>query len=113
MAEHRHDSDAKELETYFTAVIDWVSTVFKRTPDKEMRGLEWGRLYETYHLNPYDSNAVDARVTELRSDPKVHKKNGIYEYILGGEERSELLDIRMFDEKVKSTAYEQQTAQAK
>ena len=113
MAEHRQDTDAKELETYFISVIDWVSTVFKRIPDKEMRGLEWGRLYETYHLNPFDSNAVEARVTELRGDPAVHKASGIYEYILGGEERSELLDIRMFDDKVKRTAYEQQTAQAK
>ncbi len=113
MADHRHAPSAKELETYFTSVIDWVSTVFKRIPDKEMRGLEWGRLYETYHLTPYDSRAVDIRVTELRSDPAVHKASGIYEYILGGEKRSELLDIRIFDDKVKRTAYEQQTAQAK
>lgn len=113
MAEHRHDSSAKELETYFTSVIDWVSTVFSRVPDREMRGLEWGRLYEEYHHNPYDSSVVDTRVTELRGDPAVHKTSGIYEYILGGEKFSDLLDIRMFDDKVKSTTYEQQTRQAK
>ncbi len=113
MAEHRHDSSAKELETYFTSVIDWVSTVFSRVPDREMRGLEWGRLYEEYHHNPNDSSVVDTRVTELRGDPAVHKTSGIYEYILGCEKFSDLLDIRMFDDKVKSTTYEQQTRQAK
>ena len=40
-----------ELKTYFTSVIDWIGSVFTRSPDKEMRGLEWGRLYETYHSN--------------------------------------------------------------
>lgn len=113
MAEHRHDSNVAELERYFTTVIDWVSSVFSRVPDKEMRGLEWGRLYEEYHRTPYDSRAVDARVTELRSDPAVHNARGIYEYILGGETRSELLVIRMFDDKVKRAAYESQTAAAK
>ena len=44
-----HDNDINELKTYFTSVIDWIGSVFTRPPDKEMRGLEWGRLYETYH----------------------------------------------------------------
>lgn len=113
MAQHRHNIESTELECYFTTVIDWVSTVFMRVPDKEMRGLEWGRLYEEYHRTPYDSRAVDIRVSELRADPAVHKANGIYEYILGGETRSMLLDIRIFDDKVKRSAYERQTGAAK
>ena len=112
MAEHRHDAHADELERYFTSVIDWVSTVFSRIPDREMRGLEWGRLYEEYHLKPYDSVAVDERVTQLRNDPAVHKASGIYEFILGGGQDTKLLDIRVFDDKVKRLAYERQTAEA-
>ena len=51
LAQHRHDTDIAGLQTYFTSVIDWISSVFIRAPDREMRGLEWGRLYETYHSN--------------------------------------------------------------
>ena len=51
LAQHRHDTDITGLKTYFTSVIDWIGGVFIRPPDKEMRGLEWGRLYETYHSN--------------------------------------------------------------
>ena len=51
MSRHRYDNNIKELKTYFNSVIDWVSSVFIDVED-EMRGLEWGRLYETYHKNP-------------------------------------------------------------
>ena len=44
----RGDADIGELKTYFKTVIDWVDGVFERTKD-EMCGLDWGRLYETYH----------------------------------------------------------------
>ena len=53
MSQHRHDTDIQELETYFTSVIDWISGVFSDV-ESEMRGIEWGRLFETYHNQPYD-----------------------------------------------------------
>src|SRR3954453_14039120 len=40
LAEHRHDTDITGLQSYFASVIDWISSVFIRPPDKEMRGLE-------------------------------------------------------------------------
>ena len=52
LAQHRNDDSIAELKTYFTSVIDWIGSVFTRPPDKEMRGLEWGRLYELYHSKP-------------------------------------------------------------
>lgn len=113
MADHRRDNDAGELERYFTTVIDWIAAVFIRPPDKEMKGIEWGRLFEEYHQQPYDGQAVDERVSALRGDPAVRKTSGIYEYILGGEKRSELLEIRVFDEQVKRSVYESQTTDAK
>ena len=112
MAAHRRDENAAELIAYFTSVIDWVSTVFDRTPDKEMRGLEWGDLYERFHSQPYSASAVNARVDALRVDGAVHNPKGIYEYILGGEEYPELLQIRIFDDRIRKVVYERQKADA-
>lgn len=113
LAQHRHDTDIHELRTYFTSVIDWVSGVFIRPPDKEMRGLDWGRLYERHHSTSYNAAALDARVDELRGDPAVHDAKGIYEFLLGGEKQPQLLAIRLFDDKDKRVAYAQQTTKPK
>ena len=113
LAQHRHDSNINELKTYFTSVIDWISSVFIRSPDKEMRGLEWGTLYETYHSKAYDAAALDVDIDDLRADPAVTNKKGIYEYLLGGKKDSQLLAVRLFDDKTKAAAYSQQTQKAK
>jgi hypothetical protein len=113
LAQHRHDADIGELRNYFTSVIDWIASVFIRQPDKEMRGLQWGRLYEDYHLNAYNAAQVDKDVDELRADEAVTNAKGIYEYLLGGRNAPQLLDIRLFDEKTKRVAYERQTQKAK
>jgi len=113
LAEHRHDVDITGLKTYFTSVIDWIGSVFLRPPDKDMRGLEWGRLYELYHSQSYDAAKIDADVDELRADPAVHNSKGIYEYLLGGKKDTKLLSIRLFDVNMKRVAYQQQTDKAK
>ena len=112
LAQHRGDADIAELKTYFTSVIDWVGSVFTRPPDKEMRGLDWGRLYETYHANAYNPADLDAEISTLRSDPAVTSAKGIYEYLLGGKADKQLLAIRLFGEPTKRAAYEQQTLKA-
>lgn len=113
LAQHRQDTGIAALKTYFTSVIDWVGSVFTRSPNKEMRGLEWGRFYEEHHSKPYNAADIDDRVSELRADPYVHTVKGIYEYVLGGEAERSLLSVRLFDDKTKRAAYEQQTAAAK
>ena len=113
MSTHRNEASINELKTYFDAVIDWASAVFTRTPDKEMRGLEWGRLYEIYHLNPYNAVELDQAVDELRVDPAVNDNRGIYEYLLGGKSDPRLLNIRLFPPAMKTAAYERQTQKAK
>ena len=50
MSSHRFDKNITELKKYFNSVIDWISSVFTDV-ESEMRGLEWGRLYESYHKN--------------------------------------------------------------
>ncbi len=113
LAQHRHDTDIAGLQTYFTSVIDWIGSVFVRPPDKEMRGLEWGRLYETYHSNAYNAADIDKSVDELRADEAIRNTKGIYEYLLGGKTSPRLLDIRLFDDRTKRAGYEQQTQEAK
>jgi hypothetical protein len=113
LAQHRHDTDIAGLQSYFASVIDWIASVFIRPPDKEMRGLEWGRLYEAYHSNAYNAAEIDKAVDGLRADEAVKSAKGIYEYLLGGKTSPQLLDIRLFDDKTKRAAYEQQTQKAK
>ena len=60
MSAHRNANNIKELRTYFDCVIDWVSTVFTDV-ESEMRGLEWGRLYEQYHSKSYNRAKVSRR----------------------------------------------------
>ena len=45
----------------------------------------------------------------LRADDAVRYKKGIYEYLLGGKQKPQLIDVRIFDAKQKATKYEQQT----
>ena len=111
MSQHRHDTNIDELKTYFTAVIDWIGSVFTDI-ESEMRGLEWGRLYEEYHHQPYNPNEVAEQVKALYADPFVKNRKGIFEYILGGQKDKRLLDIRVFDEATKRKVYQQQTQQA-
>ena len=111
MSKHRYDDNIDELKTYFNSVIDWVATVF-RDVYPEMRGLEWGRLYEQYHRTPYDPDEVAEQVRRLYDDPYVRNKRGIFEYVLGGCQDPRLLDVRVFDEAVKRAAYQLQTNQA-
>jgi hypothetical protein len=111
MAAHRRDNNISELKTYFTSVIDWIDGVFLDV-DSKMRGLEWGRLYGLYHGKPYDHEKVWARVIELLGDAYVDNKKGIFEFILGNEEDTTLLTVRVFDEPTKKTVYAKQTADA-
>lgn len=112
MQDHRFCSDISELVNYFNSVIDWVRTVFPIV-ENEMRGLKWGALYEQYHSTPYNPEYMAKRVVDLYADPYVRNKKGIYEYLLGGESESQLLEIRVFDEPTKKTVYALQTERAK
>ena len=111
MAKHRFDKGITELKTYFSTVIDWAGTVFTGVED-EMCGLDWGRLYETYHANAYDPDAVWTRVKELYADEFVRNRKGIFEFVLGGEKDTRLLDVRVFEPKETKAVYAKQTADA-
>ena len=112
MSRHRYDTNITELKTYFNSVIDWVSSVFIDVKP-QMRGLNWGELYERFHANAYDPNDVHEKVTALFTDFAVNNPKGIFEYILGGCVDTKLLEIRIFDDRTKQIVYERQTAEAK
>lgn len=111
MSAHRNDNNINKLKTYFSSVIDWVSTVFVDVLP-EMKGLEWGRLYEQYHSKAYAPAKVSAAVKQLYGDSYVTAHRGIFEYILGGHQDSKLLDVRVFDEATKRSVYAKQTTAA-
>jgi hypothetical protein len=74
--------------------------------------LEWGRLYEQYHNKAYSPTEVLAEVKKLYGDSYVKNRKGIFEYILGGQTDTKLLEIRIFDEATKKAVYTKQTSQA-
>lgn len=111
MSKHRHDHDITELKSHFTKVIDWISGVFTDV-ESEMKGLEWGRLYEAYHTQSYDPDNVHIQVQKLYADPYVKSRKGVFEYILGDSTDVKLLEIRIFDEATKRSVYERQKSEA-
>jgi len=111
MSRHRNDTNITELKTYFNSVIDWASGVFTDV-ESDMRGLEWGRLYEEYHKKAYDPKKVSAQVRALYADPYVKNRKGIFEHILGGCVDTKLLEVRVFDDATKKAVYAAQTAAA-
>lgn len=112
MSAHRGDKNINELKTYFNSVIDWVSAVFTEVYS-EMKGLEWGRLYEEYHGKSYDPAKTASAVEKLMADEYVTNRKGIFEYVLGGSTDKKLLAVRVFDEKTKKVAYTKQTQAVK
>jgi hypothetical protein len=111
MSQHRNDNNINELKTYFNSVIDWVSTVFIDVLP-EMKGLEWGRLYEEHHGKSYDPKKISDDVKRLAADPYVTKRKGIFEFLLGGSVDTELLEVRVFDTPIKRSTYAKQTQTA-
>jgi hypothetical protein len=111
MSRHRFDNNIDEMKRYFRTVIDWISSVFTDI-ESEMRGLEWGRLYEEHHKKSYCPTQVSAEVKILYGDPYIKSRKGIFEYILGGSVDTKLLSIRVFDDATKKSVYAAQTANA-
>ncbi len=105
MSQHQHDYNANRLWLYTQKVMAWVKAVFPHYR-KEMKGVEWGLLFNTYGNNDYDTDFLEQKTIDLMSDDDVTKKSGIYEYLLDGKEKH--LNIRAFTPSMKRSAYERQ-----
>ncbi len=105
MADHQQDFDANELWVYYQAVLDWVKRLFPNYR-REMKGIDWGVLYNEYKNQSYNSDKLEEKVKELMIDDDVTKKSGIYVYLITGQEK--YLSIRAFTDNQKREAYEKQ-----
>ena len=103
MALHQHDDNASELWLYFQKVIQWICAIFPHYR-REMKGLEWGLLYNAHMDDRLDPAALEARLAGLLEDPEVTNKRGVWAYALDGEERH--LSLRSFDERQKREIFE-------
>jgi len=105
MATHQHDPNANELWLYFQSVINWVKILFPKKR-KEMKGVQWGFLYNQFKDQHFDAISLEKEVSTLMQDEDVTNKKGIYEYVLTGNERH--LNIRAFSDNQKREAFERQ-----
>lgn len=105
MAQKQHEPNANELWLYFQNVINWVKVVFPKYR-KEMKGIDWGFLYNEFKDKNFDSKKLEEEISVLMMDEDVTKKKGIYQYVLTRKEK--YLNIRAFSDKQKREAYEKQ-----
>ena len=105
MAEQQHKPKADALWSYFQDVIAWIKAVFPKY-QKEMKGVDWGKLYNTFKDQELDPAVLEVEISRLMEDEDVTKKKGIYSYVLDGDERH--LSIRAFSNNNKREAYERQ-----
>lgn len=105
MSEHQHDPTAIDLWNYFQSVINWVKAVFPKYR-REMKGIEWGILYNEFKDQKYDPKILEQEVYKLMEDDDVGNKKGIYIFVLTRKEK--FLNIRAFSPNQKREAYERQ-----
>ncbi|NCQ56046.1 DUF262 domain-containing protein [Candidatus Parcubacteria bacterium] len=105
MSIHQHDPNANELWTYYRNVIEWVKLTFT-VYRKEMKGIDWGGLYDQFKGEMYDAKKLEKKIQALMMDDDVTNKKGIYSYVLTRNEK--YLNIRAFTDSQKRAAYEKQ-----
>lgn len=105
MAKNQHNPNANELWSYFQNVINWIKVVFPNYR-REMKGINWGFLYNQFKNETYDFQKLENQISQLMQDEDVTKKSGIYEYVLTGNEK--FLNIRAFTDNQKREAFERQ-----
>lgn len=105
MSIHQHDETAEELWEYYQNVINWVTDTFV-VYRKEMKGVDWGNLYDEFHTTKLDTSELEEKVKMLMQDDDITNKKGIYPYALNGKEK--YLNIRVFTDNQKRKKYEEQ-----
>ena len=105
MAKNQNKPNANELWLYFQSVINWIKATFSNYR-KEMKGIDYGSLYNEYKDKEFDSKNIEKEIVELMQDEDVTKKSGIYPYIITRNEK--YLSIRSFTDKMKRESYERQ-----
>lgn len=110
MKKHQYDETAAPLWNYFQNVIEWVEKSFPKYY-KEMKGVNWGLLYNNYKDVDFDIQEIGNKIDELMLDKEITRKSGIYNYIFTGDVKS--LSIVEFDKKSKKIVYKSQNGLCK
>jgi hypothetical protein len=105
MSIHQHDTNANEIWLYFNSVITWVKVLFPNYR-REMKGVEWGILYNEFKDKTFDAKQLEQSIQALMMDDDVSNKKGAYSYVLTRNEK--YLSIRTFSESQKRESYERQ-----
>jgi hypothetical protein len=105
MSKNQHEPNANELWLYFQSVINWAKATFPKYR-REMKGIEWGFLYNEFKDKKLDPKKLENEVSELMEDEDVGNKKGIYTYVFTHKEK--YLNIRAFSPNQKREAYERQ-----
>ena len=99
MALHQFDPNANKLWAYFVSIITWIRSTFVKYR-REMKGLDWGEMFDKYGDGVYDTAALEKQIHDLMEDDEIMKKSGIYRYVLSGDLRD--LSFRTFDKKTET-----------
>ena len=105
MSSHQTETHATKLWEYFESVMNWTRNTFPEYR-KEMKGLNWGNLYDNHKNDNIDPKSLETRIKELMKDDDVTNKKGVYAYVLNGDEKH--LSIRSFTDTQKRQKYEEQ-----
>lgn len=114
MSRHRDDPDARPLFEYIQHVFAWVAKTFPRhytdNRHENMRGVDWGILYDRFGDATLDPEGLETRVDRLFKDEDVTRPKGVWAYVLDDDERH--LNIRAFPKPMKDAVYKKQTNEA-
>ena len=102
MGEHQHDTNANKLWLHYQKVISWAKSLYP-TVRKELKGVDWGSLYEEHKEASLDPDELEVKVKTLMMDDDVTKKSGIYTYLLSGDEK--VLNVRAFSQNIKQKVF--------
>ena len=105
MSDNQFEKNCNELWLYFNSVITWIKTLFPKYR-KEMKGLDWGKLYNNHKDKTFDADTLEEEIIKLIQDEDVSNKKGIYSYVI--TRNSRYLSLRAFDDKQKLVAYTKQ-----
>lgn len=108
MGEKQQEQNANELKQYFRQIFNWVEDTFPPVSNypKEMKGVDWGSLYNAHGKDTINTDQIAKRIKELMMDVDVDNQKGIFAYVLDKRERH--LNIRQFSDPMKRKVFEKQ-----
>lgn len=125
MNRHRNDDNCDDVHENFSLIIEWIGKTFDDFENTQMKNVKnWAFLYRKYNNCKYNPYVMRDELEELMSDPEIHHKHAIPEYLLikyskplTEEEVFELshrmLSLQSFDEKMKLEAFRLQDGKCK